>query len=395
MTEIENSKNITILALEQDLYNRDQFIEQLQKKLQSFEEKGEKKVILTQKEKEEKGYDDDVTPVSLISVHKNKEKEVMNDEILENMENSKDKERIGSENRQSLENRLKELEFENEELKEDLKSCQEVIEALEEREDWISPEEFEQRMVEEIINITSTTSTTTDTNNHIATSNPIQSSIPTTNTISSKEIDYPVEIENEEDEEIEMAQHSNSFASTSSSSSTIVYSTSPIASSKKNEEIHLSLNTNTTTSVKPIKKSVIEEDKTESVIPSSYYQSEFEKEKKIKEVEGKSKADHEIEKLIDSLKRKVDELTLEVLSKTEELDQVRMENKELYDEIKEYHEVIQMLEERENWTSPEDVEKIKGELYQVVIEKGFLETELEETKQALQELCEKEISIDR
>lgn len=100
----------------------------------------------------------------------------------------------------------------------------------------------------------------------------------------------------------------------------------------------------------------------------------------------------EYETIINDLKKQVESLTLELNEKSEALEKKVSETKELYDEIKEYHEVFDALKERENWIPPEEVEEIRGELYDVVIQKGFIETELQEKKELIEELKKKLIA---
>jgi len=95
-------------------------------------------------------------------------------------------------------------------------------------------------------------------------------------------------------------------------------------------------------------------------------------------------SEHEI--MINDLKKQIENLTLALNEKSEALEKKESETKELYEEIKEYHEVFDALKERENWISPEEVEEIRGELYDVVIQKGFIETELKEKKELIEEL---------
>ncbi|KAL6600203.1 hypothetical protein U3516DRAFT_603669 [Neocallimastix sp. 'constans'] len=94
----------------------------------------------------------------------------------------------------------------------------------------------------------------------------------------------------------------------------------------------------------------------------------------------------EYETTINDLKKQVESLTLALNEKSEALVKKESETKELYDEIKEYHEVFDALKEREDWVSPEEVEEIRGELYDVIVQKGFIETELQEKKELIEEL---------
>jgi hypothetical protein len=94
----------------------------------------------------------------------------------------------------------------------------------------------------------------------------------------------------------------------------------------------------------------------------------------------------EYEVMINDLKKQVENLTLALNEKNEALEKKQSETKELYDEIKEYHEVFDALKEREDWVSPEEVEEIRSELYDVVVQKGFIETELQEKKELIEEL---------
>lgn len=106
-----------------------------------------------------------------------------------------------------------------------------------------------------------------------------------------------------------------------------------------------------------------------------------------KEVNSNSSTDYEA--VINDLKKQVENLTLALNEKTEALEKKESETKELYDEIKEYHEVFDALKEREDWVSPEEVEEIRGELYDVIVQKGFVETELQEKKELIEELKKK------
>jgi len=94
----------------------------------------------------------------------------------------------------------------------------------------------------------------------------------------------------------------------------------------------------------------------------------------------------EYETMISDLKKQVENLTLALNEKNEALEKKESETKELYDEIKEYHEVFDALKEREDWVSPEEVEEIRGELYDVIVQKGFIETELQEKKELIEQL---------
>ncbi|ORX47858.1 hypothetical protein BCR36DRAFT_413385 [Piromyces finnis] len=97
----------------------------------------------------------------------------------------------------------------------------------------------------------------------------------------------------------------------------------------------------------------------------------------------------EYEIMINDLKQQVENLTLALNKKSEALEKKETETKELYDEIKEYHEVFDALKEREDWIPPEEVEEIRGELYDVIVQKGFIETELQEKKDLIEELKKK------
>lgn len=282
LAELENSKNINVLALEQDLNNRDEFIEQLQKKIQLLEKEP-------------------------------------STSLLENESNGTADTSI------NYEGAFSELEKENQELMEDLKSCQEVIEALEERENWIPPEEFESKVLEEVLNR--------------------QASVSSSSSSSTLPPPQTKEDSNEDKDLMDTSTHTRDTVTTTSTT----LESQPKA---------------TTSGL--------------MVMPSSSSSTEA-------EVISQT-ADKEKDVLIDELKKKIEDLTLEMKDKSEKLEKVQEENKELYDEIKEYHEVIDMLDERENWTSPEEVEKIRLELYQMVVEKGFIETELEETKALVTEL---------
>jgi len=106
-----------------------------------------------------------------------------------------------------------------------------------------------------------------------------------------------------------------------------------------------------------------------------------------KKVSSNSSTDYET--VINDLKKQVENLTLALNEKSEALEKKESETKELYDEIKEYHEVFDALKEREDWVSPEEVEEIRGELYDVIVQKGFVETELQEKKELIEELKKK------
>jgi len=102
-----------------------------------------------------------------------------------------------------------------------------------------------------------------------------------------------------------------------------------------------------------------------------------------------SSSSEEYETTINDLKKQVENLTIALNEKSEALEKKESETKELYDEIKEYHEVFDALKEREDWVSPEEVEEIRGELYDVVVQKGFIETELQEKNELIEELKKK------
>jgi len=105
-----------------------------------------------------------------------------------------------------------------------------------------------------------------------------------------------------------------------------------------------------------------------------------------KETSKNDAATLEYESMITDLKHQVEKLTLALNEKNEALEKKESETKELYDEIKEYHEVFDALKEREDWIPPEEVEEIRGELYDVIVQKGFIETELQEKKELIEEL---------
>ncbi|ORX85697.1 hypothetical protein BCR32DRAFT_290481 [Anaeromyces robustus] len=94
----------------------------------------------------------------------------------------------------------------------------------------------------------------------------------------------------------------------------------------------------------------------------------------------------EYEEMINDLKKQIENLTIALNEKNEALEKKETETKELYDEIKEYHEVFDSLKEREDWVSPEEVEEIRGELYDAIVQKGFIETELQEKKELIEQL---------
>ncbi|OUM59742.1 hypothetical protein PIROE2DRAFT_63574 [Piromyces sp. E2] len=105
-----------------------------------------------------------------------------------------------------------------------------------------------------------------------------------------------------------------------------------------------------------------------------------------KEIDHNDATTSEYETMINDLKQQVENLTLALNEKKEALEKKESETKELYDEIKEYHEVFDALKEREDWVPPEEVEEIRGELYDAIVQKGFVETELQEKKELIEEL---------
>jgi len=213
-----------------------------------------------------------------------------NDELMNNLNNTK-----------ALNSKLKDefltIKKEKDELVDDISNLNDVVNLLVERENWIPPEELEEKIEEALI---------------------------------AAQVKDPIIEDNIHNESLE----ENSKMDASNDSLNTLISTSPNQSNKVKE----------TTST----------------------------------------AEYEI--MINDLKKQIESLTLALNEKSEALEKKESETKELYDEIKEYHEVFDALKEREDWVSPEEVEEIRGELYDVIVQKGFVETELQEKKELIEQL---------